>query len=87
MFISAISQEQLIALVKNSFKEATEEVINKINGEAMLTQDEAAIFFKVSKPTIISWGAKGLIHPHELGGRVFYLKSELLKAGQKGIQK
>lgn len=44
----------------------------------LLTREEAKDFLKVSYTSLWSYGKKKLITPKSLGGRVYYLKSELL---------
>ncbi len=49
-----------------------------VTNEALLSQDEAAAYFAVTKATIIRWQTSGLIKVHHKGKRAYYLKSELL---------
>lgn len=48
--------------------------------EQPISQPEAIKFLGKSRQTLISWRKKGVITAHILGGRVYYLKSELLSA-------
>ncbi len=48
--------------------------------EQPISQPEAIKFLGKSRQTLISWRRKGIIHAHTLGGRVYYLRSELLEA-------
>jgi len=48
--------------------------------EKPISQPEAIKFLGKSRQTLISWRKKGVISAHTLGGRVYYLKSELLAA-------
>lgn len=48
--------------------------------ERPISQKEAIKFLGKSRQTLISWRNKGIIEGHTLGGRVYYLKSELLAA-------
>jgi Helix-turn-helix domain len=46
--------------------------------EQPISQPEAIKFLGKSRQTLISWRKKGVITAHLLGGRVYYLKSELI---------
>ena len=48
--------------------------------EKPLTQPEAVEFLGKSRQTLTSWRKKGIIKAHVLGGRIYFLKSELLAA-------
>ncbi|WP_225035282.1 helix-turn-helix domain-containing protein [Winogradskyella sp. SM1960] len=44
----------------------------------LLTREEAKDFLNISYTSLWSYGKKNLIKPKNLGGRVYYSKSELL---------
>jgi hypothetical protein len=48
--------------------------------EQPISQSDAIKFLGKSRQTLIAWRKKGIITAHILGGRVYYLKSELLTA-------
>lgn len=48
--------------------------------EQPISQPEAIKFLGKSRQTLIKWRKNGLIKGHVLGGRVYYLRSELLAA-------
>lgn len=48
--------------------------------EELLTQQEVADFYKVSKPTIIKWQKDGKIKAYSINNERRYKKSELLSA-------
>ena len=48
--------------------------------EKPISQTDAILFLGKSRQTLIAWRKKGVINAYTLGGRVYYLKSELLKA-------
>ena len=48
--------------------------------EQPISQPEAVKFLGKSRQTLTAWRKKGIISAHTLGGRVYYLKSELLEA-------
>lgn len=48
--------------------------------EKPISQPEAIEFLGKSRQTLVTWRKKGIITGHSLGGRIYYLKSELLMA-------
>ena len=56
---------------------------SKQETEQPISQPEAIKFLGKSRQTLIKWRKKGVIKAHSLGGRVYYLRSELLAALQK----
>jgi len=48
--------------------------------EQPISQPEAIEFLGKSRQTLCAWRRKGVIKSHTLGGRVYFLKSELLEA-------
>lgn len=48
--------------------------------ERPISQLEAIEFLGKSRQTLAAWRKKGVITGHTLGGRVYFLKSELLAA-------
>lgn len=48
--------------------------------ERPISQLEAIEFLGKSRQTLAAWRRKGVIKAHQLGGRIYYLKSELLEA-------
>lgn len=57
-------------------------VENSKNIEDFITLKEAAKYLGVSLPTLYSYTNKSLLKKYKLGGRMFYKKSELVKAIQ-----
>lgn len=43
----------------------------------LLTRKETAKFFDVTVRTITNWTSQGIITPTKVGGKVFFLKSDL----------
>ena len=74
-----VTANQVITGLKNLFKEAISETLPG-DEEVFFTQPEAAQFLKVSKPTLIKWKREGVIPFYQHGRKVFFRKSELLKA-------
>lgn len=50
----------------------------KTKDKDLLTREEAKDFLNISYTSLWSYGKKKLIKPKNLGGRVYYSKSELL---------
>jgi Helix-turn-helix domain len=48
--------------------------------EQPISQPDAVKFLGKSRQTLTAWRKKGIIKAHTLGGRVYFLKSELLQA-------
>lgn len=48
--------------------------------ERPISQPEAVEFLGKSRQTLTAWRKKGIIKAHILGGRIYFLKSELLAA-------
>jgi hypothetical protein len=48
--------------------------------EKPISQPEAIKFLGKSRQTLIKWRKKGLIIGYRLGGRIYYMKSELIEA-------
>lgn len=48
--------------------------------EQPISQPDAVLFLGKSRQTLLDWRRKGIIHAHTLGGRVYFMRSELLEA-------
>ena len=48
--------------------------------EKPLTHAEALEFLGKSRQTLTAWRKKGIVKGHMLGGRIYFLKSELMEA-------
>lgn len=42
-----------------------------------LTRNEVAEMFKIDLSTVHNWTKKGILTAHQIGGRVFYLRSSI----------
>lgn len=77
-----ISGSDMIAVIQSSIdialKQAKPAELNII--EQPISQPEAIQFLGKSRQTLTTWRKKKIITGHTLGGRVFFLKSELLQA-------
>ena len=84
ILLENISSDELKNLISESVR-AEFSKIPKSTGqisevEQPISQPEAIKFLGKSRQTLISWRKKGVINAHVLGGRVYYLRSELLAA-------
>jgi hypothetical protein len=52
--------------------------------EKPISQAEAVIYLGKSRQTLIKWRKKGIIQAYRLGGRIYYLPSQLLLALKNG---
>lgn len=44
----------------------------------LVRRKDAAVLLGISLPTLDAYGRCGILHPHHIGGRVFYSEEELL---------
>lgn len=85
-----INQEGLKILIKECLKEELDKAIIRPDPtkflDGYLTTKEVLDLLKISKPTIIAWRKKGLIHAEAIGKKIFYRKDELenLLSGNRG---
>jgi len=80
-----VSTDDLKILISESVRSEISKLIpaaqeNSPSAEQPISQREAIEFLGKSKQTLIAWRKKGVISAHRLGGRIYYLKSELLAA-------
>lgn len=91
MNISELEGGTLFIVKKEDLQGFAESLANKIlaskketpkkqEAEKPLSQPEAIKFLGKSRQTLTSWRKKGIIDAHKLGGRIYFLKSELLAA-------
>ena len=64
--------------VKNQFIHLKKEGDNSISNE-LLTVEETCNLLQINKSTLWHWNKKGKVKMHAIGGRRYYLKSELLE--------
>ena len=50
----------------------------QIQQEVLMTRSQAAIFLSVSLTTLRTWTESGTLIGKRLGGRIYYLKSEII---------
>lgn len=62
------------------------EVIEKCNQPAdqiLLDEADTLAFLKVTKRCLAKWRANGVLPYHKLGGKIYYIKSEIIEAVKK----
>ena len=76
--------DQLRAIIYDCLKTANlvskPILLSKQETERPISQVEAIAFLGKSRQTLNTWRRKGIISAHRLGGRIYFLKSELLEA-------
>lgn len=79
-----LSSDDLKSLIQDSVRTELSKInLNKASTpetEQPISQTEALAFLGKSRQTLNEWRRKGVISGHRLGGRIFYFKSELVKA-------
>lgn len=84
-----ITEEQLKQMITNAILEAKEQAEEeRKNAEevAAMSRNEAAAKLRVSVHTLWRWARDGYLVPKRIGRRVLYLKSDIDKIIQKGVE-
>ena len=68
------TQDQLVAQVVNELKNELKQVTFT---EQYLTREEVSELLKISLSTIHNWKKRGILHPYQIGGRVYFKASEI----------
>jgi hypothetical protein len=84
ILLNGISAEQLVELLRPMIREEMRLVFSE-QEERLLSPAETCKLFvpTITKATLTSWTDKGWLQEHRIGGRVFYLKSEVLASTLK----
>lgn len=84
ILLNGLSPNQLLELLRPMIKEEMRQVMLE-QEEKLLSPAEACKLFKpaITKATLASWTKQGLLQEHRIGGRVFYLQSEILASTKK----
>lgn len=84
ILLNGLSPDQLIELLRPMIKEEMRQVMSE-QEEQLLSPAEVCKLFKpaITKATLASWTKQGFLQEHRIGGRVFYLKSEILASTMK----
>lgn len=84
ILLNGLSTDQLLELLRPMIKEEMRQAMSE-QEEKLLSPAEACKLFKpaITKATLSSWTKQGLLQEHRIGGRVFYLLSEILASTKK----
>jgi len=79
-----ISGSDMLSVIQSGIESALNKQSSQVEEkiEKPISQADAIKYLGKSRQTLISWRKKGIITGHTLGGRVYFLKSELLSALQ-----
>jgi len=84
ILLSGISPSQLVELLRPMIREEVRLVMAE-QEEKLLSPAETCKLFKpaITKATLTSWTDQGWLQMHKIGGRNFYLQSEVLASTLK----
>jgi hypothetical protein len=84
ILLNGISAEQLVESLRPMIREELRLVFSE-QEERLLSPAETCKLFipAITKATLTAWTEKGWLQEHRIGGRVFYLKSEVLASTLK----
>jgi len=84
ILLNGLSVDQLIEALRPMIKEEMRQVMAE-QKEQLLSPGEVCKLFKpaITKATLASWTKQGFLQEHRIGGRVFYLQSEILASTTK----
>ena len=68
------TKDQLVARVVNELKN---ELKQATFTEQYLTREEVSELLKISLSTIHNWKKIGILHPYQIGGRVYFKLSDI----------
>ena len=75
-----LSSVELETIVRDAVKSALSEVNSRQNEKELLNFKECCEFLGISASSLNKWKSKNLIPYRKLGKRIFFKKSEVLKA-------
>ena len=80
IILSGLTASDLIELFRVMVKDEINQMLEK-QEEKLLSPAETCQLFqpKISKVTLTSWAAKGLLNDYRIGGRIYYKQSEILE--------
>ena len=81
ILLNGISPEQLVELIRPMIQQEVCKMMLE-REEKLISATKACEFFasKISKPTLKNWTDNGYLKEHRIGGRVFYLESEIINS-------
>lgn len=80
VLIQGATLADIEAAVRRAIDERLNDFVRSIQQKeaALVKRKDAAAMLGISLPTLDAYGKCGILHPRHIGGRVFYLESELL---------
>ena len=79
----SLSTDDLKRLVTEAIQPQLEEIkknLQPIEPTEYLSRNQLADMLQIDLSTLHNWNKKGIIQPHQLGGRIFYLRQEIKDA-------
>lgn len=84
ILLSGISAKQLVDLLRPMVREEVRLVFSELEEKLLSPSETCKLFIPaITKATLTSWTEKGWLQDHRIGGRVYYLKSEVLASTLK----
>lgn len=84
LILNAINPDKLLDVLVERFEKRLKSWSSPVsNEEKVLSREKAAIYLDITLPTLHEWANKGIITPHKVEGRTYFLQSELLEAIKK----
>lgn len=78
IILNGISAEEFTSGLMTKIEERFKTLENKLNPQTiLLTRKETAKKLGVDPSTIFNWSKKGILKPHQLGGRIYYKLSDI----------
>lgn len=81
-----LTTDQLKSIISEAIKTELEK-INQVNliekSTDLLTRKQLMDYLSVSSTTLHNWNRDGILFPKQIGGRVFYEKSDVLSLTKK----
>lgn len=77
ILITDFALEELLKELKVGVETAISKTLKE--QEEVLSKDDCAKFFGVTNATITNWAKEGWLKPSFMGGKPYFLKSELIK--------
>ena len=79
ILLNGISAEQLIESLRPMIREEVRLIFSEQEEQLLSPAETCKLFIPaITKATLTSWTDKGWLQEHRIGGRVFYIKSEVL---------
>ncbi len=79
ILLNGINAEELIESLRPMIREEVRLVFSEQEEQLLSPAETCKLFIPaITKATLTAWTEKGWLQEHRIGGRVFYLKSEVL---------